>query len=339
MSRTALYTTVAATAVTAVTVLQVSSAHAQNGPDKPVDTSAAVASAEWADNVTITVDDAEQTFTFQSDGIPDHGFAEKYLIPTDPTNQPFANKPAYFFDVVNSADYFTETPIDTTITTVPTYTDEATQTSLGRIGVALSGAQLFNDYEDMERAVVALDDQVVHDHVAFLDDCNGHTLVDGSNYHYHGIPVCLTSRLEVEGEHSRMLGVLEDGFPVYANQDMNGAPIGNDSLDECSGHVGPTPEFPDGTYHYHLTADEAPYMIDCYHGEIEQASFGGPDNGPDFAAAAEQLGVSEQILMDALGTSMPPDFAAAAAQLGVSEDDLRAALPAPAQGQGQAGRP
>lgn len=335
MSRNALRSTVAASVLTAAAALQVSPSTAQDATGNVVDTSDAVASADWADNVTITVDEATNTFTFQSNGIPDHGFADQYLIPTDPTDQPFSDKPAEFFDVVSSADYFTESPIDTTITTLPTYAEDPTDTSLGRIGVALSGAQIFNDYENMERTVVAQDDQVIHDHVAFLDECNGHTLVDGSDYHYHGIPVCLTERLDVEGEHSHMLGVLEDGFPVYANRDANGEVIGNEGLDECSGHVGPTPEFADGTYHYHLTADEAPYMIDCYHGEIEQASFdGGPGGGaPDFANVAEQLGVSEQMLMDALGTSVPPDFAAAAEELGISEDDLRAAMPAPGQGE------
>lgn len=294
-----------------------------------VDTSAAVASAEWADNVSITVDDTADTFTFQSNGIPDHGFAEQYLIPTDPTDQPFSDKPAEFFDVVNSVDYFVQSPIDTTITTLPIYSYEVTDTSLGRIGVALSGAQIFNDYEDFERMVTAQDDQVIHDHVAFLDECNGHTLVDGSDYHYHGIPVCLTVRLDVEGEHSYMLGVLEDGFPVYANQDLNGVEIGSDELDECSGHVGPTPEFPNGTYHYHLTADEAPYMIDCYHGEIEQAARPMGGGGPDLTEAATALGVSVDTLRDALGGGGPPDFDAAAETLGISVDELMAVMPAP----------
>lgn len=299
-----------------------------------VDTASAIASADWSDNVTITFDDAANTFRFESNGLPSHGFAEQYLIPSDPSNQPFADKSAEFFDVVNSADYFTQSPVDTTITTLPVYVEDVTDTSLGRIGVALSGAQIFNDYENFERTVVALDDQVVHDHVAFLDDCNGHTLVDGSDYHYHGIPLCITEDLEQAGEHSVMIGVLEDGFPVYGNQGPDGAVVTNADLDECSGHFDVTPEFADGIYHYHLTADEAPYMVDCYHGQIE-ASFDtgnpGGDGPPDFDAVAAQLGITEEALLDALGTSMPPDFAAAAETLGISENDLRAALPAPGQ--------
>ena len=50
--------------------------------------------------------------------------------------------------------------------------------------------------------------------------------------------------------------------------------------------------------------------------------------GPDFAAAAEQLGVTEEALMDALGdpSQGQPDFAAAATKLGITEAELMAAL-------------
>lgn len=71
-----------------------------------------------------------------------------------------------------------------------------------------------------------------------------------------------------------------------------------------------------------------------------QGERGGHHRGPDFAAAAEQLGVTEDELKDALGVpDQPtldengrpvrpprPDFAAAAEQLGVTEDELMQAL-------------
>ncbi|WP_163847180.1 YHYH protein [Pseudooceanicola aestuarii] len=330
MSNRGLYGTAAGAAVVAAIVFSQSPLGAQVFSTGVNDTAAAVEGAAWADNVTITMNPADNTFRFESDGIPSHGFAEKYLIPTNPAAQPFADKPANFFKVVDSSEYFAETPVDTTITTQPVLAEAPTETSLGRIGVALSGAQIFNDYENMERSVVAKDDQVIHDHVAFLDECNGHTLVDGTSYHYHGIPVCIAEAAAQPGAHSAMIGVLEDGFPVYANQDVGGVIVTNGDLDECSGHFGPTPEFAEGIYHYHLTADEAPYMIDCYHGEVEE-NFGGgaPGQGPDLAAVAEELGVSEDDLMRALGTTMPPDFAAAAQALGLSEEALRAAMPGP----------
>lgn len=329
MHNKALYGTAGVSVLLAAVAVNYNPLFAQNAVDSVIDTSTAVTAAGWADNVTITIDSVANTARIQSNGIPSHGFAEKYLIPTDPTNQPFSNKPAEFFNVVNSADFFKESDVDTTITTLPIYSEAVTDTSLGRIGIAISGAQIFNDYEDMQRAVVAQDDQVIHDHVPFLDECNGHTLVDGTDYHYHGIPVCIAEATGTAGEHSLMIGVLEDGFPVYSNQGENGVIMTNADLDECSGHFGVTPEFPEGIYHYHLTADEAPYMIDCYHGEIEVTAKEGPGGPPDFNAVAEKLGISESTLKEALGTSRPPDFAAAADVLGISEDALRAAMPKP----------
>jgi hypothetical protein len=36
------------------------------------------------------------------------------------------------------------------------------------------------------------------------------------------------------------------------------------TLDECNGHFAPTPEYPDGIYHYHIT-EEYPYIPHCFH--------------------------------------------------------------------------
>ena len=329
---------VTAGVVIAITSLSTGSGITANaqGVTASVDTASAVAGAGWADSVTITVDEAANTFRFQSNGIPSHGFADQYLIPNDVASQPFSDNTTDQFTVVNSAEYFTVTEVDTTITTQPAYVEETTQTSLGRIGVALSGAQMFNDYENMERTIVAMEDNVIHDHVPFVDECNGHTLVDGSSYHYHGIPVCISDALDQPDGHLVMIGVLADGFPVYANQGQGGAIVTDADLDECSGHVDVTPEFPEGIYHYHLTADDAPYMVDCYHGAIDaSANAGGPGaggpGGPDFSDAAATLGVSEATLLDALGTSRPPNFEAAAEALGISLEDLMAAMPTPPQ--------
>lgn len=297
-----------------------------SGKSVAVDTSTAIASANWSDNVAITLNSDNNTFRYESDGLPSTYLADVYLVPDDPSMMPFSTNPeATFFDL--AAQDIHASPIDTTITTQPVYTEETTDTSLGEIGFAINGARLFNDYEDRERTIVALDDNVIHDHAAFVDECNGHPLGDGTSYHYHGIPVCLSAEIDRDGEHSFMIGVLLDGFPVYANQGENGVIMVNADLDACGGHFGPTPEFPEGIYHYHLTADEAPYTIDCYHGEVDIATrgLGGP---PDLSAAAKELGVSQDALRQALGKG-PPNFEAAAKTLGISVDTLRAALPPP----------
>ncbi len=64
-----------------------------------------------------------------------------------------------------------------------------------------------------------------------------------------------------------------------------------------------------------------------------QATPGQRPPKPDFKAAAAKLGITEQQLVDALGIPPHPprpDFAAAAQKLGVSEANLKAALGVPA---------
>ena len=63
-------------------------------------------------------------------------------------------------------------------------------------------------------------------------------------------------------------------------------------------------------------------------GDIDAGAGGAGGQGPDFAAAAATLGVTEEALMEALGEpgQGEPDFAAAAEALGVTEAELMDAL-------------
>lgn len=311
-------------------------------------TLAGIEAAQWSDNVTIEV--GSDSFNFSSNGIPSHEIPDQFLVPTTGSFSPPVT--ADEVSAVDSSIAVVETPVDLDIPLNPVYSDTTTDTNLGTIGVVLSGAQLFNDYEDQDRSFVAVDDNFDVDGVFFVDSCNGHPLAlqaDGTgsgSYHYHGVPYCITDVVDVDGEHSSILGFLIDGFPFYGPQDEGGSTITSDDLDECSGHVGPTPEFPEGIYHYHLTEDRSPYTVDCYHGVVESSSdtgaggppadggqadggqAGGPGGAPDFSEAAATLGVTTEDLESALG--QPPfDLDAAAATLGVTATELEAALPAP----------
>ena len=115
------------------------------------------------------------------------------------------------------------------------------------------------------------------------------------------------------GSHSAVVGVAMDGYPIYGfwgyDDDMNVIEMkssyklkegetgyngiddyvyveGLGHLDVCNGHFGPTPEFPDGIYHYHSTMMNGegemgfPYFLLCYHGETYLDEGGGGDN-PD----------------------------------------------------------
>lgn len=307
-------------------------------------TLAGIKAAQWADNVEVTVGDG--TFTYVSNGLPNHELPDQFLVPKDGNMPPFTGDDiAAEFEIANTDELIVESPLDVEIPLNPVYSEEVTLTSLSTIGVMISGAPLFNDYEDQGREFVALDDNLSLDGVYFIDPCNGHPLASGSSYHYHGVPHCITDAVDVAGEHSTIIGFLRDGFPIYGPQDAGGVAMTNDTLDECSGHVGPTPEFPAGIYHYHLTDDAAPYSIDCYHGVIDAGtSAGGPAGGPpggggppgdgappDLTEAAAALGVTVEELQAALG--QPPfDLEAAAETLGVTTAELEAALPPPPGG-------
>jgi hypothetical protein len=315
-----------------VTAIGVSAAQAQES----VSTLAGIKAAKWGENITITL--GKDSFRYVSKGLPNHEMPDQYVVPKGNNQPPFSGDDDSNFEVVDTKDFVKETPIDIIITLNPVYSEEVTQTELGMIGVIISGSRLFNDYENPQRTVVAIDDQHRIGSAAFLDDCNAHPLQSGHGYHYHGVPECIRNA-GAPGNHSPIIGVLLDGFPVYGKKGEAGKEMTNATLDECSGHFGPTPEFPQGIYHYHLTSDKAPYSIDCFHGDVSNVKFerrqqgvnGGPPGGPpDLSAIAKKLGISEQDLMDALGPP-PPDIEAAAKKLGISADKLRAAMPPPPQ--------
>lgn len=340
--------TTAAAAITAAATTETSAAGAATtetsaagaAPVEELDITAGVKAAQWGDNVTITYGDG--TFQFVSNGIPNHEVSDQYLVPGGDFTPPVDASEVSPYD---ASEVVIETPLDVTIPTKPVYSDTVTQTDLGMIGVVISGAQMFNDYEDMSRSFIALDDNFSIDGVPFVDSCNGHPLAvnaGAGNYHYHGIPYCITDVIDTAGQHSTILGVLLDGFPLYGPQDVDGSKVTGADLDECNGHVGPTPEFPGGIYHYHLKEDVSPYTPNCYHGVVDAASSGGgqaggqggpPGDGgpPDFSEAAATLGVTEEELLAALGRP-PFDLEAAAAKLGVTAEELEAALPPPPGG-------
>jgi len=227
-------------------------------PGTQADYGETLAAALWADDMTVSLDG--DVLTLADDGVPDHSVLEAYALFDGST-----------VGVIEAA-YSLEFP------TNPVFADAVTDTNMGTIGVAISGGVYFNPYEG-DGSSVAVDNNFDVDGVPFLDSCNGHPLPSGSDFHYHGIPYCITDEVDSAGEHSVVIGVLFDGYAVYGPQGEGGDPPTD--LDECSGHSGATPEFPDGVYHYHFTED-APYSVPCYRGEVDIDTGGGgpPGGGP-----------------------------------------------------------
>jgi hypothetical protein len=118
-------------------------------------------------------------------------------------------------------------------------------TPLGPIGVAINGVPLFNQY--------AGPNQPLTNEINSFDQYDGHPQ-QTNMYHYHVEPYALTS---ANGKDS-LIGYLLDGFPVYGPEE-NGVTITNADLDQYHGHFGVTADYPQGIYHYHVTA-AAPYI-------------------------------------------------------------------------------
>ena len=124
------------------------------------------------------------------------------------------------------------------------------------------------------------------------------------------------------GSHSPVIGAAMDGYPIYGlwgyDDQMNVVEMkssyklkegetgyngiddyvydqGLGHLDVCNGHFGPTPDFPDGIYHYHSTMMNGvgemgfPYFLLCYHGETFLDEGGGGDD-PDCSGHGETWG-------------------------------------------------
>lgn len=150
-----------------------------------------------------------------------------------------------------------------------------------------------------------------------IDAEHAHVQPTGA-YHYHGLPAALLARLSGGVPKMVLMGWAADGFPIYGPWIPRGtgdaaAPLvrakssyrlktaeraggpggkpdgrfvedweyvrGAGDLDECNGRTGPTPEYPDGTYHYVLT-DEFPFVPRLWRGTPDASFLRRPGAGP-----------------------------------------------------------
>lgn len=72
-----------------------------------------------------------------------------------------------------------------------------------------------------------------------------------------------------------MIGIALDGYPIYGGRDVNGKVVDVTTLDACNGITSPTPEFPNGAYHYVLPLDASGNPVktrqssmNCYSGTV-----------------------------------------------------------------------
>ena len=163
-----------------------------------------------------------------------------------------------------------------TVNICPTAAASTTSAPMGAIGFMISGVALFNAYE--ATSTVALADNASYTFTdstgtmqtaSFLDSCAGHS--NGSTWHYHGNPNCVTSLVDTSTGPSHLIGWALDGYPIYGGRDINGAIVTTSQLDACNGITSVTPEFSTATYHYVLPigVTSAQSSISCFHGTVD----------------------------------------------------------------------
>lgn len=116
------------------------------------------------------------------------------------------------------------------------------------IGVAVNGVPFFNQYQMSNTLITTTSGEYYS-----FDLYGGHP-TPFNEYHYHIEPNYITS---LKGDSS-LMGFLLDGFPVYGPVE-NGQTLTSGDLDAYHGHTHATEDYPNGIYHYHITAD-APYI-------------------------------------------------------------------------------
>jgi hypothetical protein len=213
----------------------------------------------------------------------------------------------------------------------------------GAIATAVNGVAIFGpeDSNGEDVVIVTYSSPTAQPR---LEVCDAHSEPNSGTYHYHADGNCLHyhgsmadydfSKVD-STVHSKIIGFAPDGFPIYGTygyaadnatiqemtssyrlkagadgsngQDDQEYVAGLGDLDECNGKVGPTPEFPDGIYHYHSTKHNGeggwgfPYFPLCYKGVV--ASSGGMTGGGMGGTTGGSTGSGT---MSGSQTGMPP---------------------------------
>ena len=178
------------------------------------------------DDVNVSVSLANDRVTIESNGMPNH--TSPYWSPGHPLHlEPTGRLTPGYIDEFNGS-------YSLTVSANPELAPSPRATGLGPIGIAVSGANIYNDSEGPGRPL----DQAI----GSLDYTGAHT--GPQSYHYHLEPVAWSE------DDEELIGIMADGFFLYGRREPDGSHP--DDLDASGGHFGPTPHNSDGEYHYHI---------------------------------------------------------------------------------------
>lgn len=121
------------------------------------------------------------------------------------------------------------------VSATPTKASSTSATGLGSIGLAVSGATIYNDEEGPN---VPLDNAV-----GSLDYTGAHT--GPQSYHYHLEPKAWSD------DDDALIGIIADGFFLYGRK-CNSTGTYPTDLDESGGHTSTTQHTTTNEYHYHI---------------------------------------------------------------------------------------
>ena len=149
----------------------------------------------------------------------------------------------YVAPTVTSTGQMTPTRIDTsgrdnshslTVSAEAEVSSSTTNTQLGAIGIAISGAYLYNDQEGSGALDAA---------ASSLDYAGAH--IGPTDYHYHLEPLAFSN------DDEKLIGIISDGFFIYGRK-CNSTGTYPTSLDASGGHTSTTQHTDIAEYHYHI---------------------------------------------------------------------------------------
>ena len=192
----------------------------------------------------------------------------------------------------------------------------------GPVAVAVNGVPFYGPEDGPGGDAVAHEIGIYDEDRQEIDlgICGAHTGPGGYHYHFDGN--CMHWHNETNehsdyefskidnSTHSPIIGFAFDGYPIYGSyghvdgdvtlmrsnyilkensgmgyngiDDYEYSPDNGGHLDACNGRFSPTPEFPDGIYHYYSTMPDMgdnpnannafPYFINCYRGISETSN-------------------------------------------------------------------
>lgn len=203
----------------------------QSGSDSEHSLHAAFADFD-STNFTIYLDDDE--VVIESNGMPNHTspyWSESHELHVEPTVTSYDKMAPGYIDDFNGS-YTLRVPIS------PELASSSSSTGLGPIGIAVSGAMIYNDQEGPN---VPLDNAV-----GSLDYTAAHT--GPQSYHYH---------LETKAwsnDDNALIGIIADGFFLYGRK-CNSTGTYPTDLDISGGHTSTTQHTSEEEYHYHIMND------------------------------------------------------------------------------------